>query len=139
MRVTAVLFAIAFSVATAALSGPAQALPQDASSGGPDARLAEERLRQLITAAASGTVFTYDFDRMTEAVANAVRSDPDTGEMVLSWGPAKSMTLLGSPPGGYLFRIVYETVQIDFFIALNPEGRITAMYFHPARDGDFGS
>jgi hypothetical protein len=52
--------------------------------------------------------------------------------MIIKLGTPQTVTYLGDPPGGYLFRITFATAKIDFFLALNAAGKISAMYYHPA-------
>lgn len=122
------LFAVSPAVAFATV--PPAAAQQNPSSLPPGAQAAEAVLRTLM-AAATGPASAMDYTMMTPAVADAVRDYPEGGDEVRAFGVATGLQFLGSPPGGYLFRITYPAVEIDFFLALNDEGKISAMYFHP--------
>jgi hypothetical protein len=94
------------------------------------ATLAEKHVRTLLKSAAPGAKMDYSI--LTTEVGKAVRDHPEGGDMIIKLGPPQSVTYLGDPPGGYLFRITFATAKIDFFLALNAAGKISAMYYHPA-------
>lgn len=94
------------------------------------ATLAEKHVRTLLKSAAPGAKMDYSI--LTNEVGKAVRDHPEGGDMIIKLGTPQTVTYLGDPPGGYLFRIAFATAKIDFFLALNAAGKISAMYYHPA-------
>jgi hypothetical protein len=96
------------------------------------ATLAEKHVRTLLKSAAPGGKMDYSI--LTNEVGKAVRDHPEGGDMIIKLGTPQTVTYLGDPPGGYLFRITFATAKIDFFLALNAAGKISAMYYHPAVD-----
>jgi hypothetical protein len=98
----------------------------------PKAVLAEKHVRTLLKSAAPGA--TMDYSILTNEVAKAVRDHPEGGEMIIKLGAPQTVTYLGDPPGGFLFRITFAAGKVDFFLALNAAGKISAMYYHPAVD-----
>ncbi|KQM49317.1 hypothetical protein ASE69_11130 [Sphingomonas sp. Leaf208] len=94
------------------------------------ATLAEKHVQTLLKSAAPGAKMDYSI--LTTEVGKAVRDHPEGGDMIIKLGTPQSVTYLGDPPGGYLFRITFATAKIDFFLALNAAGKISAMYYHPA-------
>jgi hypothetical protein len=94
------------------------------------ATLAEKHVRILSKSAAPGAKMDYSI--LTTEVGKAVQDHPEGGDMVIKLGTPETVTYLGDPPGGYLFRITFATAKIDFFLALNAAGKISAMYYHPA-------
>lgn len=97
----------------------------------PAARLAETRLRVLLNS--TSAISTIDYSKMTTEVAKVVRNHPEN-EPIVKLGIPQKIQFLGDPPGCHLFRLTYATAKIDFIIALNAEGKISAMYYHPAVD-----
>jgi len=97
-----------------------------------NATLAETLLKALLKDAAPGG--KIDYNAMTPEVAEIVRDHPEGGEMIIKLGTPQTITYLGDPPGGHLFRITFATAKIDFFMALNGAGKISSMYYHPAVD-----
>ncbi|MEG3126218.1 hypothetical protein [Sphingomonas sp. GB1N7] len=96
------------------------------------ATLAEKHVRTLLKSAAPGAKMDYSI--LTDEVGKAVREHPEGGEMIIKLGTPQTVTYLGDPPGGYLFRITFSTAKIDFFLSLNSAGKISSMYYHPAVD-----
>lgn len=97
-----------------------------------EATLAEKRLKALIKGATSGG--KIDYVLMTPEVGKVVRDHPEGGKMIVKLGTPQSITYLGDPPGCHLFRLTYANAKIDFVLALNSEGKISSMYYHPAVD-----
>lgn len=94
------------------------------------ATLAEKHVRTLLKSATPGAKMDYSI--LTAEVGKSVRDHPEGGDMIIKLGTPQTVTYLGDPPGGYLFRITFATAKIDFFLALNAAGKISAMYYHPA-------
>lgn len=132
MKTLIVAAALLLAVPAATAATPASA-SQNPPATPVEAQAAEAALRALM-ASATGPMSGIDFDAMTPAVAANVRAYPEGADAVRAFGTATRIQFLGSPPGGHLFQIIYPSVQIDFFIALNDEGKISAMYFHPSTD-----
>ena len=131
---TRFLIAVSLAIAPFALAasvGPAAA-QHTASPMSAEATLAEKRLNTLLESAIAGK--DIDYSMMTSDVARVVRDHPEGGEMIISLGTPQSVDYLGDPPGCHLFRLTYATAKIDFMIALDPAGKISAMYYHPAED-----
>ncbi len=118
----------AFPVVVKAASAAQQAAPPMTAS----ATSAETLLKALLKGAAPGG--KIDYSAMTPEVAEIVRDHPEGGEMIIKLGTPQTITYLGAPPGGHLFRITFATAKIDFFMALNGAGKISSMYYHPAVD-----
>ena len=98
----------------------------------PKAVLAEKHVRTLLKSAAPGAKMDYSI--LTSEVGKSVRDHPEGGEMIIKLGAPQTVTYLGDPPGGFLFRITFAAGKVDFFLALNAAGKISAMYYHPAVD-----
>lgn len=92
--------------------------------------MAEKHVRTLLKSAAPGAKMDYSI--LTAEVGKSVRDHPEGGDMIIKLGTPEAVTYLGDPPGGYLFRITFAAAKIDFFLALNAAGNISAMYYHPA-------
>lgn len=114
---------IAFAIQSAAAQQAAPPMTAGAT-------LAEKHVRTLLKSAAPGAKMDYSI--LTTEVGKAVRDHPEGGEMIIKLGTPQTVTYLGDPPGGYLFRITFATAKIDFFLSLNAAGKISAMYYHPA-------
>lgn len=127
--VLAALIAVAPTVFTFAVHSAAQQAAPSMTAG---ATLAEKHVRTLLKSAAPGAKMDYSI--LTTEVGKAVRDHPEGGEMIIKLGTPQAVTYLGDPPGGHLFRITFATAKIDFFLALNAAGKISAMYYHPAVD-----
>ena len=118
----------AFQIVVQAASATQQTAPPMTAS----ATSAETLLKALLKGAAPGG--KIDYSVMTPEVAEIVRDHPEGGEMIIKLGTPQTITYLGAPPGGHLFRITFATGKIDFFMALNEAGKISSMYYHPAAD-----
>ncbi|KQM71684.1 hypothetical protein [Sphingomonas sp. Leaf20] len=110
----------------------ASATQQTAPSMTTSATSAETLLKALLKGAAPGG--KIDYSAMTPEVAQIVRDHPEGGEMIIKLGTPQTVTYLGAPPGGHLFRITFATAKIDFFMAVNGAGKISSMYYHPSVD-----
>ncbi len=118
----------AFQIVVQAASATQQTAPPMTAS----ATSAETLLKALLKGAAPGG--KIDYSAMTPEVAQIVRDHPEGGEMIIKLGTPQTITYLGAPPGGHLFRITFATAKIDFFMALDGAGKISSMYYHPAVD-----
>lgn len=95
------------------------------------ATLAEKPVRILLQSAAPGAKMDYSI--LTTEIGKAVRDHPEGGDMIIKLPPPQTVTYRRSSRRPSVPHHLRHR-EIDFFLALNAAGKISAMYYHPAVD-----